>query len=372
MTHSTLGRGVLALFVLPLVLLAACGKDDEITVPTVDDDQRVLVENFGTPDVAFDPDDGTTTVVVQFVARDGVRDPLRDENLDIELRIDGQPIDVEGLLSVDSAALASSLHLTLVLDASYSMLRQSPPAFTPMLTSAVRSTQSGKSLYVERPGTFTWDLYWFNNLIYRPDTTLGSPWLENDIQRIPAPQQGTYTKLYAAVKAAVESSAAHRASTNATARDQHLVVVFSDGADNYSFHDNANESGTGSIDSDRAFSWNGAAPVTLNDVKTLLDANPGVQVHAMGLGSDVSDQALASIASNGRGRYFKNVDAGEVDVLFDEVTKEFTSLQTRGATVPLPPGDYVFSVVVRRTDTGAVANYDFRFRGGVVDARVLN
>jgi len=372
MTHSTLSRGVLALCIIFLVLPIGCGKDKEApTAPDWFDDSAVVIETYGTPSVTFDDED-ITTLVVQFIVRDGNRQPLADEDLEIELQIDGESLDIEGPLEEDSEALSSSLHLTLVLDASYSMTRHDPPAFAPMLTAARQATSAGKQLYVDRPGTFDWDLVWFNDVIYRPDETLPNTfWLETDIERIPEPDSGAFTKLYAAVKSAVESSAAHRATTNATARDQHLVVVFSDGADNYSFSNNADESGTGSIGNDRTYEWTGSTPVSLNDVKAQLAANPGVQVQVMGLGSAVDDAALATIASEGRGRYVKNVDPANVDVLFDEITREFTSLQTRGAMLPLEPGDYTFSIVVRRTDTGAATRSSFRFRTGD-DARVID
>lgn len=372
MTNSALARGVLA-FTL-VAVLAGCGKDEESpSAPSPGASDRVIIETFGTPQVTYDEDNKATNVVVQFVVRDGQRVPLADENLEIELQIDGDPIDVEFLLAEDAETLASSLHLTLVLDTSYSMTQHTPPAYLPMLSSARRTTSEGKSLYVERPGTFEWDLVWFNEVIYRPlETTPSTQWLETDIERIPSSDAGTFTKLYAAVKSAIESSAAHRASTNATARDQHLVVVFSDGADNYSWADNSNRIGSGSIGTARDYTWTGATPVSRADVEDLLAANPAIQLHAMGLGSAVDDEALSSLAAEGRGRYVKNVDPANVDVLFDEVTREFTSLQTRGVTAPLPPGEYMFSVVVRRSDTGSVSKSEFRFRGGAVDARVLD
>ncbi len=367
-------RGLVSLVVLATVGLGAagCGGDDlEITAPA---DPRTLVrlEGFSEPQITFDPSQGTTTVVVQLVARDGSDTPLHGDELNVDLQVDGAPIDVEGLLSEDAEALASSLHLTLVLDASYSMLQHQPAAFLPMLSSARRTTSEGKSLYVDRPGIFDWDLVWFNDRIYRPlETTSATNWLETDIERIPAPAAGTFTKLYAALKSAVESSAAH-AESNTSARDQHLVVVFSDGADNYSWFDNGTLSGTGTIGADRSFEWTGAAPVTRGQVEQLLLDHPEVQLHVMGLGSAVNDADLSALSRAGRGRYFKNIEAAEVDVLFDQVTREFTSVQTHGATIPLAPGAYTFRVVVTRPESGASATYEFRFLGGEVDARVLD
>jgi len=370
--RARVGGGLV--LVATALVLSGCGKDEDgsPTAP-VDPAAQVVIEEFGDPQIQFDPTVGTTTLVVQFVARDGNREPLRDDDLEIELQIDGRPIDVEGLLDEDSEALASNLHLTLVLDASYSMLQHSPSAFSPMLGSARRTTAEGKSLYVERPGSFDWELVWFNDRIFRPlETATDSDWLETDIERIPAPEPGGFTKLYAAVESAVESSAAHAAAAGASSRDQHLVVVFSDGADNYSWFDNSDLSGTGSIGTQRSYEWAGAPPVGKADVEALLEQHSEIQLHVMGLGSEVNDSELTALARQGRGRYFKNVDASNVDVLFEQVTQEFTSVQTRGATIPLPPGEYVFRVEARRTDTGAEGVHEFRFRGGQIDARVLD
>jgi hypothetical protein len=368
-------RGLVALLTLTMVVfgIVGCGGDDlEITAPA-DPRTQIRLEGFNQPQISFDPSLGTTTVVVQLIARDGSESPLHGDELSIDLQLDGAPIDVEGLLSEDSEALASSLHLTLVLDASFSMLQHSPPAFAPMLSAARRSTAAGKALYVDRPGTFDWDLVWFNDRIFRPvESTSETRWLETDIERIPAPGPGTFTKLYAAVASAVQSSAAHAATNPSSPRDQHLVVVFSDGADNYSWFDNGTLSGTGEVGPGRSFEWTGAAPVTRAQVEQLLGNNAEVQLHVMGLGSAVNDGELLALAGAGRGRYFKNVEASQVDVLFDQVTREFTSVQTRGATIPVAPGAYTFRVVATRKDTGAQAVYSFRFLGGQVDARVLD
>ena len=353
---------------------AGCGGDEDFQFnPPPDPPARVSLEGFREPQIRYDPEQGTTTVLVQLVARDGENNPLHADDLDVDLQIDGRPIDVEGLLEEDSEALATNLHLTLVLDTSYSMLQHEPAAFLPMLSSARRTTAAGKALYVDRPGSFEWDLVWFNDRIFRPDeTTPETEWLETDIERIPSPGPGTFTKLHAAVASAVQSSAAHAAATNAGFRDQHLVVVFSDGADNYSWFDNSQLDGSGTIGTNRSYEWTGAAPVTRGDVEQLLQAHPEVQVHVMGLGSAVDDAELQGIAQDGRGRYFKNIDAGEVDVLFEQVTREFTSVQTRGATIPLPPGEYEFRVVATRRDTGSSAVYQFRFLGGQIGAGVLD
>jgi hypothetical protein len=345
-----------------LLVLGGC-DDDDPAAP--DPGPSVLLDRVGDPAVDFDPQDGTTTVVVQFTARRGDGLPLASDDLEVTLQVDGRPIDVEGILQEDSEQLRSDLYLTLVLDASYSMLQHDPPAFGPMLTAARRAVTEGRSLYLERPGDFTWSLYWFNDRIFTPlESTPETEWQESDIERIPAPGPGTFTKLYAAAHDAVEASRETAESPDAGPRDQHVVVVLSDGADNYSWFANPELAGTGSVGINRSYEYFGYPATDKAQLLQLIGTHPALQLHVIGLGSAVNDQDLAEIAAAGHGEYFKNLDPSAVDALFDRVILEFASIQTRGATMPLPPGDYTFEVRVRDKATGAVSGFTFPFRGG--------
>ncbi len=51
--------------------------------------------------------------------------------------------------------------------------------------------------------------------------------------------------------------------------------------------------------------------------------------------------------------------------------KEFTTLQTRGAEIPLPPGDYKITLVVTNKATGQAGQYNFKIRAGGPDAKVI-
>lgn len=359
-------RALLLCAVAGLVLLSGCGSpaEPEPTKP------KLSIEPFAAPEIRYDAERGTTTVVVQFVARNAKRIPLAEGDIDVELRIDRKPIDVEGLLSQDSATLATNLHMTLVLDTSYSMLQHQVPAFDPMLGSAKRTLSAGSTLYSERPGNFEWDLVWFDDVIYRPmESTTSLRWKISDVERLPKPAPGSFTKLYSAVSNAIESSAAHAVEYGSGPRDQHLVVAFSDGADNYSWFDNSELNGMLTLETDRQYRYFGDDPVSREDVIQQLQDHPEVQLHVIGLSSAVNDDELKSLSKAGRGEYFKDLDSNKVDALFDKVIQEFTSVQSHGATVPLPPGEYEFEV---RVQSGkASGSYRFHFRGGEQAAKFI-
>lgn len=369
---SVLSRGAVFCALVAVSLLLVFGGCDGPAEPEGGSKSSpLLIEEFAKPEVRYDPLRGTTTVVVQFVARNSRQVPLGEADIDVTLGIDGRPIDVEGLLSQDSETLRTNLHLTLVLDASYSMLQHDSPAFAPMLSSAKRTLGSGSNLYADRPGDFEWDIIWFNDLIYRPlESTASLRWSMGDVERIPSPLQGSFTKLHAAVSEAIDISAAHADEYGSGPRDQHLIVTFSDGADNYSWFGNAEIGGQSTLDPDRQYRYFGAAPISRQQVEQKLQANPEVRMHVMGLGSQVNDAELESLSKAGDGQYFKNLDASKVDTLFDQVIQEFTSVQVHGATVPLRPGQYTFEVVVRAGKSKGT--YKFKFQGGDSAAKLLS
>ena len=163
--RNVLSSALSSVAVLLLFFATGCGNKP-VTEP--ESTAAVHLEILDVPEVGFDPSVGTTTVVVQFIARNAQQVPLERDDINIELRLGGQPIDVEGILKEDSEQLRTNLFLTLVLDASYSMLEQQPPAFSPMLASARKAVTAGRALYFERPGLFSWKLYWFNDRLYTP------------------------------------------------------------------------------------------------------------------------------------------------------------------------------------------------------------
>ena len=357
--HSILFR---SLSVVLLILATGCGREIALEPEST---SVVHLEFLDVPEVSFDPTVGTTTVVVQFVARNAQQDPLDQNDMNIQLRLDGQPIDVEGILKEDSEQLRTNLFLTLVLDASYSMLEQQPPAFSPMLASARKAVSAGRALYFERPGLFDWKLFWFNDRLFTPlEVTPGNDWLESDIERIPRPAPGTFTKLFAAVEVAVADSRQLAETIANDPRDHHVMVVLSDGGDNYSWFSNNDIFGTGSAGANRDFAYFGHSATTREQTLQAIRNHTALQLNVIGLGSAVRDADLGSLAAAGRGRYFKNPDSNQIEALFDQVIKEFTSIQTHGVTVPVPSGDYRLDVVVTDRATGASTSHPVIFHGG--------
>jgi len=350
------------LSVMVLVFAVGCGKK----LPSEPESTAsVQLEILDVPEVTYDPTVGTTTVVVQFVARNDRQIPLEQSGMNVQLRLDGRAIDVEGILKEDSEQLRSNLYLTLVLDVSYSMLEQQPPAFSPMLASARRAVGAGRALYFERPGLFDWNLYWFSDRVYTPLEVLpGSDWLEVDIERIPQPHPGTFTKLFAAVEVAVNDSRAFAEQVANDPRDHHVMVVLSDGGDNYSWFPNVDVIGTGSAGTNREFEYFGHKATTRDQALQAIREHPSLQLNVIGLGSAVVDADLNAMAVAGHGRYFKNPNSNQIEDLFDQVIKEFTSIQTQGVTIPIPSGDYRLDIVVTDRATGAQAVHSVAFHGG--------
>ena len=53
-------------------------------------------------------------------------------------------------------------------------------------------------------------------------------------------------------------------------------------------------------------------------------------MHVIGLGSAVETESLQRLATAGGGVYLQNPDSSDIDVVFDRVTRELTTLQTQG------------------------------------------
>lgn len=345
-----------------LALIVGCSGDDE--APT-DPGPPTTVEIQVTSDplIIYDSPTGKTSVVVQFIARDAAGYALDQDEVVVELLVDGHAVDNESILQADSEELAASIYLSLVLDASYSMLQHSPPAFTPMLEAARDAIRQGSELFAGRPGTFAWNVTWFNEVIHEPSTS-GRSWLPDDLLAIPKPDPGTATKLFAAVQREAQQMLDVYGYLANGPHDHHIMVVFSDGADNYSWFDNSATQGDGLTTSGAAFSVTGHGVTTLEDAVTAITYHPRLTTHVMGLGSDVRDSQLQALSDAGGGRYFKNPSSSQIDVLFDQVTREFATIQDHGATIPLPPGDYTFGLRVWTGDRRAHDEISFQFHAG--------
>ncbi len=365
------GRFVLlSLVACLLVLVAGCGDDDDTVTAPPPPQTNVTIEITSDPQVRYDVATGKTNVVVQFIARDQEGYPLTDEDVQVEMQVNDLPVDNESILQEDAEELSASIHFGLVLDASYSMLLHEPEAFTPMLTAASAAIEEGHEIFAERPGTFTWDISWFAETLFYPDLN-GRSWLADDVLAVPAPSAGTSTKLFAATAHQADRMLeAHDSLANGP-NDHHVMIVFSDGADNYSWFDNSSLQSQGVTTSGAAFEIAGFMPTDLAAAATAIGTHPDLTVHVIGLGNDVHDAELQAIAEAGGGRYHKNPSSSEIGSVFDLVTREFATIQTHGATIPLPPADYNFRLTVDPEGHGSGDEYTFTFRAGDEGAGLL-
>ncbi len=365
--YFTRGKGGLRHVALTLLVglsLVGCGADDYNPEGT-EQGGTITLELSGTPTVGYDPIAGRTTVVVQFVARgrDGV--PLSPSDVAVEMLVDDRALDNESLLQASAEELTASLHYGLVLDASGSMRQHIPEAFTPMKTAARKSVDEGVTLWLNRPGAFSWDASWFNDyLFHRQDS-----WQPADLESIPAPEFNAATKLYAAVQfMAQEMRTAYLAGTAAGTRDQHVMVVFSDGADNLSNFDNsAIPTTTFTTPTNKAYQRFGWGPTTLDDAVTAVQAHPNLTVHVLAMGAQLNPgdyDKLKQLSGAGNGQFLANTASGGTAQLFERVTKEFTTLQTRGASIPQQSGEHTFRLVVKGIASTAQAAQEFRYQAG--------
>jgi hypothetical protein len=367
------GRFLLRLIMGACVLGAVVSCSDDWNPPTdpTETQSTVAIQMTSDPLVFFDASSGKTGVVVQFIARDGTGGAMNPEEVRVELLVNGRPVDNESLLQEDAEELSASIYLSLVLDASYSMLLHDPPAFGPMLQAARDALVKGKELFAGRSGTFTWNLSWFNEVIFSPSRS-GRAWLPDDLLVVPEPGPGTATKLFAAVEEqALRMQEAYDLGVAAGPHDHHIMVVFSDGADNYSWFDNSSYGSGGVTSSGAPYEVSGYGVSSLESAVAAIEAHPHLTAYVIGLGSEIRDAQLQPLSRAGDGRYFKNPSSSKVGSLFGLVTREFATIQNHGATIPLPPGDYNFTLRVLTRDRRSHDQIQFSFHGGDGEAGIL-
>jgi len=313
------------------------------------------------PTLSVQPDD-RTNVVLQFIPRDSNGLPLSSNQIDIELRVNGKSISVESRLESTASELEFNVNFGLVLDASYSMVARE--AFTPMLNAASRSVQSGIGIWEKNSGEFNFYTTWFNDFISSADEN----WSAADIKSISAPvtNVNNSTKLFSAIDFMVNKlNALPKANkSEKTPADQNIILVFSDGKDEFSWSGkNANS------EPEYSFTDNGSAYTTVGYKSTSLnkDLIPNIKqsenltVHVIGLGNTIVEEDLSQIAKAGGGTFQKNPNADNLNTIFDRVAMEFTTLQTQGASLTLPPGEYSFSLRLKNKAGSKFVDYNFDF-----------
>jgi hypothetical protein len=329
------------------------------------------------PTMRFDNQIGTTTVVVDYLVRDSQGVPVDESDLNVAMFVDDVRLGTGGVLGEsvldrDSEELEFNVFVLMVLDASFSLQQFTPPQFGPMLTAAQSLVDAGTEIWSSRRGEFDWNLVWFDELISRPDPAHGDTFR---IANIPVPQPGNFTKLYSAVSNSLELAAAARgAGIAAGPRDRHVIVVFTDGQDNLSSFDNRDVKLTGTLINGDPYPRCGWKTTDLEDIFSEIAAAPGypanLTVHTIALGVSCEtappgsacfdETALSRIAQVGFGQQLAST--GNVAALFDQIRKEFTTLQSSGAKMALRPNDYEFRLAVTRPGNNAAGEVRFRFR----------
>ncbi|MDH5257070.1 MAG: VWA domain-containing protein, partial [Gammaproteobacteria bacterium] len=383
------------------VLLSACGKGDiddllgrnnhteqqKIQTKSESVSERNTVDSSGnyagnvvidlladSPKVSQQTDGlKLTNVVLQFIPRDANGFPLASEQIDVEMEVNGKAIDIESHLESTADELQFNVNFGLVLDTSYSMVERN--ALTPMLEAAQQSVQSGVDIWKEKPGTFNFYTSWFNNYIFYSVDSALTNWTPQDISTIPTPEQRSFTKLYSAIDFMINKlDALPRSETSSIApADQNIILVFSDGEDNYSFNDNSGSENTSTnyTDLGAEYTKTGYKKTTLPDLINKLEASNNLTVHVIGLGDTINETNLQKIVNSGNGTFRKNPDSDDLLTVFDGAVQEFTTLQTHGAALPLPPGNHTFTLRVKNKSGNLFAEHTFAFTTDGETASIL-
>ena len=254
-------------------------------------------------------------------------------------------------------------------------------SFDQMLNEASKSVQTGIDIWNQKPGTFTFQTTWFHDYIYHADNSTPGTWSSSDIKSIPRPYEGSQTRLFGAIDYSLDKLI--EAQKNRPVGDDKLydiLVIFSDGKDNYSNFDNRNHpellSDTTLVTSTGApYEMLGSSVTTADNIIEKIKSIDGLTVHVIGLGDKVDDVSLQNIAqSSQNGRYFPYKSKGkEIAKLFDQVTQEFTTIQTKGVKFSLDSGKHKFSLLVNSKASTEVTEHTFYFQVDVEDetARII-
>jgi len=326
------------------------------------------------PAVKWDPTNGKTTVLVQYSVRGASEAPLSDKQFGTVMLVDEKALDSESLLDSSSEELAVDLHFAEVLDASYSMTQHNPPAFDTMKQAARDTYRDVVQAWAQRPGNASFRGIWFDEVINQTvdSQNTGRPWLPDDLLTIPTPQPGSATKMYSAAQRMAELlKGDYDKGIAAGERDHHVMLLFSDGADNYSWFNNASAETLLTTSTGASYVQYGMPATTLNDVTAAIRAHPRLTVHVIGLGSQINASELTQIAEAGGGVFLQNPSSEKLGDLFEQVMLEFTTIQTEGALMPLPPGDYTYTLRVVNGNGSASDEVSFRFHAGDPNAGVL-
>jgi hypothetical protein len=309
---------------------------------------------------------------------------------------DGAPVDNESLFREDQ--IKAETLVSMVLDGSFSMTQQVPPAFEPMKAAARQTGERLQQVWEERAGDFFYSWSWYDDFIYVP----ADPYSWSQISQIPAPQPGNATRMYGAIARMLDRHVAWRTTPQPRASgpnrplagnsyERHFMIVLTDGKDNVSLSDNSNINSLISApfgyrkigyvpvrrdpfdpnlpvdDFNPANPPPAIPPVAPPQVLTQrLEALPWLTVYVLGLGSDVNLAELQRIASSGRGQVYSG-DPTSVTELFKQVLSAVSSLSNQGLLMPIVtvrPNVRIGMKIELRGKPGVSVSKSFRINAG--------
>lgn len=314
-------------------LALACGPN--VDLPTVTATKNRPGVETRTVELCTDGDatEGFASFVVK--NQDGAAIPASDTT--ITQVIDGEEPGSgvwEGGQSLNEENLASDVHVTLLLDASDSVVKAE--LFDQMKASAEELLRQGAEQWKGRPGNFSWQVIWFNQWV----TVAEGDWEFSDISDIPPPDSGDdgFTRLYSAMEFAIRLASEERdAGVAAGDRDNHLLAVFTDGIDNISGLPSGDPPSTGGVTVNGAeFSTYGTTAINRAQLENLMRKRPWLQVSLLGFGSNIDREELDALAAAGGGTVYEGND---IERLFSRAQRSFEILQTVGWRLPFNPGE---------------------------------
>ena len=268
---------------------------------------------------------------------------LTEADVSLEVLLDGEALDSESLL--DESELDSELLLTMVLDASYSMVvDHTPRAFEPMLGAAQSSARRILDQWRERGDDAFQSWVWFDDYIYDPYGS--ADYNTANITLIPAPDAGTDTRLYGAMNFMLDRHESLRAQGNAAGlTDRHIMIVFTDGADNRSQF----VSPVQTTVVQEPFRHQRSRPDTESSLTSVADRlmlTPYLTAYIIAFGSDVNAQDLQALAqasasaqpNGGAGleNFRTGQDTANIQTIFDAISQQIQSVRNVGARDPRP------------------------------------
>lgn len=279
----------------------------------------------------YNEQDTRTGMFVSFIGRDpDTRAPLKVEACQ---SVTGNDVLGEGGSGVSSLNLKSDLSITLVIDASTSMVNSG--VFDQVIEAAEQLVRNASVEWGQRPGQFTWRFIWFNDVVFEPIENVGPN--PEDLRLIEAPAVGATTRLYSAIDYGIDLATENRTrGPNIDNQNTDILIVFTDGRDNASDRP---------IVADGALCPKGSGckaldPAVVDGPRPLvrrLEDLPWLQVVTLALGDEPDKEALRDIAhATEDGRL---VESDAVETLFDQARREFVEKRAFGFYGPVNFGD---------------------------------